>query len=152
MVKTRQLIEHLIAYLQDQLPPRLTEEGLPLPSGYEYGDFGTVAPVLLPRLGVDVDRYPQQTGTVGPKGRLRQRRMGVVWIAVAGRDKETTARLLHDYTDIVSQVLDTDYQAGGLSLLMQVTEVNFSPTMPWETKLVRTSRIRLEIWTQKERS
>ncbi|MCS7225333.1 MAG: hypothetical protein NZ959_12400 [Armatimonadetes bacterium] len=151
MGKTRQLIEHIIAYLKEHLPPRLSKENLPLPSGYEYGDLTTVSLTLLPRIGVDIYKYPQQQATVGPNGLLRQKRLGLVWIAVGASDKETTARLLHDYADIVAEVLNGDYQAGGLSLILQVTEVDFTPTAPWETKLLRTARLQLSLWTQHHR-
>ncbi len=76
---------------------------------------------------------------------------GEVWVAVAGQDKEATAKLLHDYTDVVAEVLAGDVQAGGLALILQVTEVDFSPTVRWQNALVRIARIRFQAITQHRR-
>jgi hypothetical protein len=76
---------------------------------------------------------------------------GEVWVAVAGQDKEETAKLLHDYADIVAEVLAGDIQAGGLALILQVTEVDFSPTVRWQNALVRVARIRFQAVTQTRR-
>jgi hypothetical protein len=44
-----------------------------------------------------------------------------------------------------------DIQAGGLALILQVTEVDFSPTVRWQNALVRVARIRFQAVTQHRR-
>jgi hypothetical protein len=148
MAKTRELIEQIINYLKMRLPSAVATAGLQPPTGIEYGDLVLVSPTNLPRLAVDINRYPQQQATLGPNAQLRQRMEGEVWVAVAGQDKEETAKLLHDYADIVAEVLAGDIQAGGLALILQVTEVDFSPTVRWQNALVRVARIRFQAVTQ----
>jgi hypothetical protein len=104
MAKTRELIEQIINYLTMRLPNAVAAAGLQPPTGIEYGDLVLVSPTNLPRLAVDINRYPQQQATLGPNAQLRQRMEGEVWVAVAGQDKEETAKLLHDYADIVAEV------------------------------------------------
>jgi hypothetical protein len=151
MAKTRELIEQIINYLAMRLPNAVAAAGLPAPTSIEYGDLVLVSPTNLPRLAVDINRYPQQQATLGPNAQLRQRMEGEVWVAVAGQDKEETAKLLHDYADIVAEVLAGDIQAGGLALILQVTEVDFSPTVRWQNALVRVARIRFQAVTQMRR-
>jgi hypothetical protein len=134
-----------------RLPSAVAAAGLQLPTGIEYGDLVLVSPTNLPRLAVDINRYPQQQATLGPNAQLRQRMEGEVWVAVAGQDKEETAKLLHDYADIVAETLAGDIQAGGLALILQVTEVDFSPTVRWQNALVRVARIRFQAVTQTRR-
>jgi len=145
---TRQIIEQIIAYLEANLPARLQNANLPLPTGIEYGDLVIVSPTNLPRLAVDINRYPQQQATLGVQAKLRQRMEGEVWIAVSGADKEQTAKLLHDYTDAIAEVLASNIQAGGLGLILQVTEVDFSPTVRFQNALLRVSRIRFSVVTE----
>jgi hypothetical protein len=151
MAKTRELIEQIINYLKMRLPSAVATAGLQPPTGIEYGDLVLVSPTNLPRLAVDINRYPQQQATLGPNAQLRQRMEGEVWVAVAGQDKEETAKLLHDYADIVAETLAGDIQAGGLALILQVTEVDFSPTVRWQNALVRVARIRFQAVTQHRR-
>jgi hypothetical protein len=151
MAKTRELIEQIINYLTMRLPNAVAAAGLQPPTGIEYGDLVLVSPTNLPRLAVDINRYPQQQATLGPNAQLRQRMEGEVWVAVAGQDKEETAKLLHDYADIVAETLAGDIQAGGLALILQVTEVDFSPTVRWQNALVRVARIRFQAVTQTRR-
>jgi hypothetical protein len=148
MAKTRELIEQIINYLAMRLPSAVAAAGLPTPTGIEYGDLVLVSPTNLPRLAVDINRYPQWQATLGANAQLRQRMEGEVWVAVAGQDKEETAKLLHDYADIVAETLAGDIQAGGLALILQVTEVDFSPTVRWQNALVRVARIRFQAITQ----
>jgi hypothetical protein len=42
-------------------------------------------------------------------------------------------------------------QVGGLALILQVTEVDFSPTVRWQNALVRVARIRFQAVTQYRR-
>lgn len=133
------------------LPAKLTAVGLPAPTGIEYGDLVITSLTVLPRISVDINRYPQVQATLGPAGKLRQRMEGEVWVAVSASDKEATAKLLHDYTDAVAEVLATDVQAGGLGLILQVTEVDFSPTMRFQNALLRVSRIRFTVVTEHRR-
>jgi hypothetical protein len=151
MAKTRELIEQIINYLKMRLPSAVATAGLQPPTGIEYGDLVLVSPTNLPRLAVDINRYPQQQATLGPNAQLRQRMEGEVWVAVAGQDKEETAKLLHDYADIVAETLAGDIQAGVLALILQVTEVDFSPTVRWQNALVRVARIRFQAVTQHRR-
>jgi len=151
MGKTRAIVERLIDFLQTNLPAKLSAQGLTVPTAIEYGDLIVASPANTPRVAVDIVRYPQVQATLGESGRLRQRMQGEVWVAVAGTDKEATAKLLHDYADAVAEVLSTDVQAGGLALIVQVTEVDFSPTVRWQNALLRVARIRFEAVTEQRR-
>ncbi|MCS7187450.1 MAG: hypothetical protein RMK89_10925 [Armatimonadota bacterium] len=150
-MKTRQIVEQIINHLNANLPSKLAQANLALPTGIEYGDLVITSPTVLPRLSVDINRYPQQQATLGVQGKLRQKMEGEVWVAVAGSDKEETAKLLHDYTDCVAEVLATNVQAGGLALILQVTEVDFSPTVRFQNALLRVSRIRFTVVTEHRR-
>ena len=151
MKVTRQIVEQIIQYLQDNLPQRLSQQGLMPFTAIEYGDLVITSPTALPRLSVDINRYPQVQATLGYQAKLRQRHEGEVWIGVAADSKENAAKLLHDYTDTVAEVLSSDVQAGGLALILQVTEVDFSPTVRFQNALLRVARIRFTVISERRR-
>jgi len=128
---TDDLVQALVARLQDALPALVAAEGLKPLTAFLNHDPGVPTPAKAPLAWVDIsgDRRSTDARRGATVHKYSHQTTFLVGVTSSGPDPGEAARHLRKYVDLARRCLEGDQTAGGNALWVEWQGTDYSPNM-----------------------
>jgi len=151
--RNQAVLDKLIQILQNDLPAKVTAQGLTAPSDFRIGHpEETAVPIArTPLISIEPLEGIVQSRTIGSQ-QMRESEMPVdIWIWAGGRTPSDVVKELAGYVDCIDEVLSADATLGGTAQIASTRELAFSPRIEIEGGLLQVCAVTIRVKTSYRR-